>query len=103
MSNANPYIIKLKNINLLSGLLIGEMSFQNGLNIVSGENGTGKTKLLQLIKMGTKEYANSNTNRIVIFNPKRNAEKQNLDYFITQPTLRDFSSSPLCAPAGPFR
>lgn len=81
MSNPNPYITKLKNINLLSGLLTGEIAFQNGLNIVSGENGTGKTKLLQLIKTGTKEYANGNSNRIVIFNPKRNAEKQNLEHF----------------------
>lgn len=81
MSNTNPYITKLKSINLLSGLLTGEMSFKNGLNIVSGENGTGKTKLLQLIKTGTKEYENGNPNRIVIFNPKRNAEKQNLEHF----------------------
>ena len=60
MSNTNPYITKLKSINLLNGLLTGEITFQNGLNIVSGENGTGKTKLLQLIKEGTKEYANGN-------------------------------------------
>ena len=70
MINANPYITKLKNINLFSGLLAGEMSFRNGLNIISGENGTGKTKLLNLIKTGEREYINGNSNRIVIFNPK---------------------------------
>lgn len=81
MPSTNPYITKLKSINLLNGMLTGEMDFKNGLNIISGENGTGKTKLLQLIKTGTKEYANGTPDKLVIFNPKRNAEKQNLEHF----------------------
>ncbi len=81
MVSTNSYITKLKNINLLSGLLTGEMSFQNGLNIISGENGTGKSKLLNQIKNGEKEFSNTTTSRIVIFNPKRNADKQNLEHF----------------------
>lgn len=89
----NSHLSKLLNINLLNGLFTGEMDFKNGLNIISGENGTGKTKLLQQIKgpvkfpgspktkSAIKKFTGSNTDRIVIFNPKRNAEKQKLEHF----------------------
>jgi len=78
----NPYISKFANINLMEGSFIGEILFSNGLNIISGENGTGKTKLLQKIKGGQKEFGdNIATDKIVAFSPKRNADKINLNEF----------------------
>lgn len=42
--------IKFVKVNILNGVLSGTMEFVPGLNIISGENGTLKTKLLQFIK-----------------------------------------------------
>ncbi len=44
-----PKIILSANVNILD-LLVGNLEFSSGLNILSGENGTLKTRLLQQLK-----------------------------------------------------
>jgi predicted ATPase len=72
----NPFIESVS-INLFDGIFNSEVRFRNGLNIISGENGTGKTQLIQRLKSGStkKFFGNRNTDRVVVFNPLRNAEK----------------------------
>lgn len=76
VSKANPYIQSIP-INLFGGIFNSEILFQNGLNILSGENGTGKTSVINLLKSDTNKifFENNPTSRIVVFNPLRNAEK----------------------------
>ena len=85
-------IIKSIRMNEFAGAFSETINFQNGLNILSGENGTAKTTILKRIK----EYCNNNSGDIVIesndpqvkspnqlqifaMSPKRNAEKSGLD------------------------
>jgi ABC-type multidrug transport system ATPase subunit len=78
MSVNNPFIESIF-INLFNGIFNVEISFDNKLNIISGENGTGKTQLIQQLKNNNpnrKFYNNQQTDRIVVFNPLRNAEKR---------------------------
>ncbi len=67
-----------------------QINFRSGLNIVSGTNGTGKTKLLQFIQNnnGNANVLNNegtNDARIIAFSPQRNAQKhlaqQALDFY----------------------
>jgi predicted ATPase len=75
-------------VNILNGLLAGVIPFQKGLNIIVGENGTLKTKLLQEIKSGhfrASEGAPALL-RIQAISPKRNSERRTAETLIQ--TLR---------------
>ncbi|MBU0614019.1 ATP-binding protein [Patescibacteria group bacterium] len=82
MKEENNYIKSVSTANLLNNLFEGNITFKNGLNIVAGENGTGKTKLLSHIvqnrgSQSIVEFSNTADTRknIVAFSPKRNAQK----------------------------
>lgn len=64
-------------VNLFSGLLQGTIEFREGLNLISGENGTLKTKLLQALKGGDSRLHDP-TKTIVTqsISPKRNSERR---------------------------
>lgn len=73
--------IKSINVNLFNGKFNQILTFNAGLNILSGVNGTGKTKVLQLLKQGVNiaiEPNNIQFNqlKIIALSPKRNAEKK---------------------------
>lgn len=75
-----PYI-KSINVNLFNGKFSQIISLNPSLNILSGINGTGKTKVLQLLKQGVNvniEPSNIQFNQIkvIALSPKRNAEKR---------------------------
>ncbi|MDI1251710.1 AAA family ATPase [Thermomonas sp.] len=75
-------IIESADVNILNGTLIGKIDFLPGLNIICGENGTLKTKLLQSLKS---EQYNSSANvrpRIQAISPKRNSERRALEQAI---------------------
>lgn len=94
--------IKSVQVNILNGVLAGSIDFEPGLNIISGENGTLKTKLLQTIKAGQAGTAGfplgvpggtaSLTQitpgaptlplRTLAISPKRNAERRNIEAVI---------------------
>jgi len=65
------------NLNILKGILQGSMEFSPGLNIISGENGTLKTQLLQSLRSGSAEaFENGQPLRMQAFSPKRNSERR---------------------------
>lgn len=70
--------IKQVNLNILNGVMTGSMQFLPGLNLVGGENGTLKTKLLQQLRSGTGVVSNvpNVALRIQSINPKRNSERR---------------------------
>jgi predicted ATPase len=69
-------------VNLFEGIFKQKIIFKSGLNIISGENGTGKTKLLEWLKTKHKKFfQGKGTPNIVAFNPKRNSEKRNIQQF----------------------
>ena len=64
-------------LNVQGGLLLGKMDFLPGLNILSGENGTFKTKTLQFIKTNPKVQFDPQTPlRIQAMSPKRNSQRK---------------------------
>lgn len=63
-------------LNIQNGLLTGSMEFTPGLNIVSGENGTFKTKLLQSLKSSNIAKIPNQQLRIQAISPKRNSERR---------------------------
>lgn len=69
--------IKEFQVNLLDGILNGVIYFQEGFNILSGENGTLKTKLLKKIKEKLHEQ-----HRIQAISPKRNMERRSNEQII---------------------
>jgi len=78
----NLYIESLQ-MNEFDGKFTEELSFANGLNIISGENGTGKTKTLISLKSERARLAanpegkeNANQLRVFALSPKRNAERR---------------------------
>ncbi|MCZ6680864.1 MAG: AAA family ATPase [Candidatus Poribacteria bacterium] len=73
----HPYIQHIS-IDLFDGIFQSTIEFQPGLNIISGENGTGKTQVINQLKGSpTRKFARDvTTDRIVVFNPLRNAEKR---------------------------
>lgn len=76
----NPYILSAE-VNIFNGVLAGSIPFKPGLNILSGENGTFKTKLLQEIKSGNIKVSNdlpSSDIKILAFSPKRNSERKKI-------------------------
>ena len=83
----NTYI-KSVPVNLFNGIFNTVINFDNGLNIVSGINGTGKTQLLQLLKTnnGNTSDVNKKSSELAIFaiSPKRNTEKQAIDSIFQQ-------------------
>lgn len=70
------YIVSAK-VDVLRGLLRGTMEFLPGLNIISGENGTLKTQLLQALRSGGGVEAHLPGGlRMQTFSPKRNSERR---------------------------
>ena len=70
------YIVSAK-LDVLGGLLRGTMEFSPKLNIISGENGTLKTQLLQAIRNGGGVHAHLPLAlRMQTFSPKRNSERR---------------------------
>ena len=64
-------------LNIQGGLLVGTMRFLPGLNILSGENGTFKTKVLQALKGGQRLLSDPKSPcRIQAVSPKRNAQRR---------------------------
>lgn len=73
-----PSYVAAAEVNILNGLLSGTIPFQGGLNIIAGENGTLKTRLLQEIKSGRFRPNDGapGTPRIQAISPKRNSERR---------------------------
>lgn len=75
--------IRSASFNIQDGKLQGTMEFDPGLNIISGENGTFKTKLLQYLKtIGPNElslHVPGHPIRRQGINPKRNSERKTFD------------------------
>ncbi|ANP46058.1 AAA family ATPase [Candidatus Viadribacter manganicus] len=69
--------IDFVSLNILNGILSGKMEFLPGLNLIGGENGTLKTKVLQQLKSGGPVAKDpSKALRIQAFSPKRNSERR---------------------------
>ena len=65
------------NLDILGGLLRGTMEFTAGLNIISGENGTLKTQLLQALRGGAGVPSEPGIPlRMQTISPKRNSERR---------------------------
>lgn len=72
------------NVDMFSGALSGSIPFGKGLNLLSGENGTGKTRILQAIKSGQVTTDDSSSARMLAFSPKRNSERRTFDAIVNQ-------------------
>ena len=70
--------IQSVDLDIQNGLLTGRMSFHPGLNILSGENGTFKTKTLQAIKANATKtlFDPQSPCRMQAVSPKRNAQRR---------------------------
>ena len=74
--------IKTIKLNLWNSTFVQDVSFSSGLNIISGSNGTGKTKFLQFIQQhnnGDQQIVlddETYTTTISAFSPQRNAQKK---------------------------
>ncbi|MBI4097580.1 MAG: AAA family ATPase [Candidatus Levybacteria bacterium] len=92
MNQEIPFIESII-VDLFEGLFNTEVKFNNGLNIVGGENGTGKTQLIQLLKNSpTRKFFNDiSTERIVVFNPLRNAERRTQEQIVQNLRSQDLS------------
>lgn len=79
----NPHI-NTATINILNGLLIGTISFHPHLNLISGENGTLKTKLLQTIHQQRPFLAlpPGTQPRLQAISPLRNTERRTADSIV---------------------
>src|SRR5438445_76408 len=71
-------------VNILDGLLAGSIPFQPGLNIIGGENGTLKTRLLQEIRAGKITKVPSTNPRVQAVSPKRNSERRSIQTIVQQ-------------------
>jgi hypothetical protein len=95
-----PNSIAAAHVFILNGILTGTIRFVPGLNIISGENGTLKTKLLQAVKTATvineelpptTRFSANHVVRsvptafinIAAISPKRNTERRNYEAIIT--------------------
>lgn len=74
----NPCVVSAE-VNIFNGFLAGSIPFERGLNILSGENGTGKTQLLREIKMGHIRVSTDTSLKILAFSPKRNSERKTIE------------------------
>jgi len=88
----NAYI-KSVTVDLFNGIFNTTINFSNGLNIISGVNGSGKTQLLKLIKENrgivSEDGKNSADLAILAISPKRNTEKQTIDSIFQQVKTQD--------------
>ena len=80
--------VEFASVNILNGLLAGAIYFKPHLNIISGENGTLKTKLLQQIQQ-TQYVAHPpappNAHpRVQAISPKRNSERKTVATIVAQ-------------------
>lgn len=73
-------------VNEFQGAIKFTINFQRGINIIAGENGTGKTRLLQALKNGNAVTAYDSesyeVNRVFAINPKRNSQRLELNQII---------------------
>jgi len=74
----NPYIENVP-VNIQDGLFEHTISFNKGLNILSGENGTLKTKILSAIKSQNPTTNDGQKATVMAFSPKRNVERKNVE------------------------
>src|SRR3989344_940090 len=81
----NPYIRSIP-VNLFSGIFNTTVHFNNGLNLISGVNGTGKTEVLKLLKTDQAiiepgDSGKTKVSELGVFaiSPKRNTEKKTID------------------------
>jgi ATPase subunit of ABC transporter with duplicated ATPase domains len=85
--------IETATFNIPPGSLAGTMEFKRGLNLLSGENGTFKTKLLQALKGGATlayhESPEQSTPRIQAISPKRNAQRRAFQQIYTESRRND--------------
>lgn len=81
----SPYV-DVANVNILNGLLTGTIPLQPHLNLISGENGTLKTKLLQENQQGRYRPAPPGAPqlRIQAISPKRNSERRAVGTILQQ-------------------
>ncbi len=85
----NLFVEKI-NINLFGGVFNQEIGFTNGLNIISGENGTCKTRLLLATKTDGELATNSqgllkaNQTNVAAFSPKRNSQRITVENALTE-------------------
>lgn len=71
--------INAVDLNVLDGMIKGRMELDQYFNIIIGENGTGKTRLLEFIKntRPALSVTDGDSNlRIQVINPKRNMERK---------------------------
>jgi predicted ATP-dependent endonuclease of OLD family len=78
----NNHIVRA-NLNIRNGSLQGVMEFTPGLNIISGENGTFKTQLLQTLRTHVGVVSSTNEQmRMQAISPKRNSQRQAFDQIL---------------------
>lgn len=79
---------ELVNVNEFNGAISYTIMLKRGMNIIAGENGTGKTRLLHAIKSGDGTSAfdskSFNSRRVFAINPKRNSERHELNQIVQQ-------------------
>lgn len=84
------FYIERKKFELFGGTINQEILFTNGLNIISGENGTGKTRLLTSLKTdsflasNSQGFTNANQVKIIAFSPKRNSVRKTVENAFTE-------------------
>ena len=76
-------------VNEFNGAISFRIMLKRGMNIIAGENGTGKTRLLHAIKSGQGTVSafdseSFNNRRIFAINPKRNSERYEFNQIIQQ-------------------
>lgn len=81
----NRYIENIT-VNLFDGRFAQEIHFKNGLNLISGENGTGKTNLLITLKTSGNSapdaqgaVVQSGNMSVFAISPKRNSERKTVE------------------------
>lgn len=75
--------IEAANVNIQSGLLMGTIKFQRGLNLISGENGTLKTKLLHFLKnQNLTLHTPGQPCRRQAISPRRNAQRRQINQIL---------------------
>jgi predicted ATPase len=84
-----PHISAVE-LDLLNGALVGQLKFHENFNIIVGENGTGKTRLLEHIKNQRNTLTLGGADqtaqplRIQVINPKRNMERKTSEALFTE-------------------
>lgn len=90
-------------VNDCNGMINFTIKFHRGINIIAGENGTGKTRLLHAIKalQSAKTFDSEPhaSDRIFAINPKRNSEFQALEQIVQQVKRGNKSFSSLLSDA----